>query len=149
MIIKGIKNAKITQNIFNLKLPFQLLNADCIASKKHILHAINQATSKTPITNNIWMEILVRASAQRQISNAIKTIGAKGENANICVVCDSEETFNIILEAVGGIPDEDILELRDSKINNIKKIYNIKENENDKEYIIKRVCERISIIEVI
>jgi len=41
------------------------------------------------------------------------------------------------------------LELRDSKINNIKKIYNIKENENDKEYIIKRVCEKISIIEVI
>ncbi|WP_292460281.1 KEOPS complex subunit Cgi121 [Methanothermococcus sp.] len=155
MIIKGIRNAKITNKIFNLKLPFQILNADLIATKKHVIHAINQAKSKKPITNSFWMEILVRASAQRQISHAIKIIGVKPDEkkkSNICVVCEDEETLNKLLDVVGGEVDDSVLELTPSKMENIKKIYNIKglddNNEYNKDDLVKRVCEKISIIEV-
>ncbi len=176
MIIVGIRNAKITNDIFSLKLPFQIFNADLIATKKHIIHAKNQAKSKKPITNSFWMEILVRASAQRQISNAIKIIGVKpnGKKSNICIVCEDEETLNKLLNLIGGEIDDSVLELTQSKIEIIKRTYNIKgldnnnynnhnnyTNEYNNEYnnkhnnkytneddLIKRVCEKISIIEV-
>lgn len=172
MIIVGIRNAKITNDIFSLRLPFQILNADLIATKKHIIHAINQAKSKKPITNSFWMEILVRASAQRQISNAIKIIGVKPDDikkSNICMVCENEETLNKLLNIIGGEIDDSVLELTKSKIENIKRIYNIKglgnnnynnyngkynksnnkyANEYNEDDLVKRVCEKISIIEV-
>ena len=156
MIIVGIKDTKITNDIFNLKLPFQILNADLIATKKHIIHAVNQAKSKKPITNSFWMEILVRASAQRQISNAIKIIGVKPDErkkSNICIVCEDEETLNKLLNTVGGEIDDSVLELTPSKMENIKRTYNIKGLDDNNEYnneddLVKRVCEKISIIEV-
>ena len=156
MMIVGIRDAKITSDIFNLKLPFQILNAYLIATKKHIIHAINQAKSKKPITNSFWMEILVRASAQRQISNAIKIIGVKPDErkkSNICIVCEDEETLNKLLNTVGGEIDDSVLELTPSKMENIKRTYNIKGLDDNNEYnneddLVKRVCEKISIIEV-
>ena len=153
MIIVGVRDAKIINDIFNLKLPFQILNADLIATKKHIIHAVNQAKSKKPITNSFWMEILVRASAQRQISNAIKIIGVKPDErkkSNICIVCEDEETLNKLLNTVGGEIDDSVLELTPSKMENIKRTYNIKGlDDNNEDDLIKRVCEKISIIEVI
>ncbi|WP_421077348.1 KEOPS complex subunit Cgi121 [Methanothermococcus sp. Ax23] len=156
MIIVGVRDAKIINDIFNLKLPFQILNADLIATKKHIIHAVNQAKSKKPITNSFWMEILVRASAQRQISNAIKIIGVKPDErkkSNICIVCEDEETLNKLLNTVGGEIDDSVLELTPSKMENIKRTYNIKGLDDNNEYnneddLVKRVCEKISIIEV-
>ena len=156
MIIVGVRDAKITKDVFNLKLPFQILNADLIATKKHIIHAVNQAKSKKPITNSFWMEILVRASAQRQISNAIKIIGVKPDErkkSNICIVCEDEETLNKLLNTVGGEIDDSVLELTPSKMENIKRTYNIKGLDDNNEYnneddLVKRVCEKISIIEV-
>lgn len=46
MIIRGIRGARINNEIFNLGLKFQILNADVVATKKHVLHAINQAKTK-------------------------------------------------------------------------------------------------------
>ncbi|MBW9222098.1 KEOPS complex subunit Cgi121 [Methanothermococcus sp. SCGC AD-155-C09] len=159
MIIVGLKNCNITEELFKLNLPFQILNGDLIATEKHILHAINQAKSKEPITKSFWMEILVRASAQRQISNAIEIIGAKvGKGRNICIVCPNEDVLNKILKYVGGEIDNLVLELNPKKIEGIKKIYDIKGpyeynckntlNEEYKENLIKRVCEKISLIEI-
>ena len=158
MIIVGLRNCDITEELFKLDLPFQILNGDLIATEKHILHAINQAKSKEPITKSFWMEILLRASAQRQISNAIGIIGAKvGKGRNICIVCPNEDVVNKILKYVDGEIDNSILELNPKKVKMIKKVYNIKEsyeyNRRDtmnKEYeeLIKRVCEKISLIEI-
>jgi len=161
MKIVGLRNCDITEELFKLNLPFQILNGDLIATEKHILHAINQAKSKEPITKSFWMEILVRASAQRQISNAIEVIGAKvGKGRNICIVCPDDDALNKILKYVGGEIDNSVLELNPKKIEEIKKIYNIKGsceydsknntlNEEYKENLIKRVCEKISLIEIL
>ncbi len=166
MIIKGIENCNVNEELFNLNLNFQIINSNCVATEKHILHAINQAKTKKNITNNFWMEILVRASGQRQISTAIKKLGVKGNNVDICVICDNIETFNKILEITKGKVNDNLLSLNLYKINIIKEIFNINENIdniinnnntnntndssiNEYDYLIKRVCEKISVIEII
>ncbi|HIQ39049.1 MAG TPA: hypothetical protein EYH53_03470 [Methanothermococcus okinawensis] len=151
MIVVGVRDCIIKEDIFKLDLPFQILNGDVIATEKHILHAINQAKSKEPITNSFWMEILVRASAQRQISTAIEIIGVKtGERRNICIVCSDEDTLEEVLKHTGGKIDNSVLDLNPEKLEKIRKIYDIKEEYfKDKEEVVKRVCEKISVMEII
>lgn len=149
MIIVGIRNGIITEDLFNKKLPFQCINADVVCTKKHIQHSINQSLSKKRITNNIFMEILVRCSAQRQISVAIKKLGVPlNKKSNICLVCENKEVLNKILPEIGGEIDNSVLELNNNKIKKIMEVYNIK-NFVSKEDLIMRVCEKISLIEVI
>ncbi|XRP97337.1 KEOPS complex subunit Cgi121 [Methanocaldococcus sp. 16A] len=142
MIIRGIRDAKINNDIFNLGLKFQILNADLIATKKHVLHAINQAKTKKPIARNFWMEILVRASGQRQINEAIKIIGAK--DGNICLVCEDEETFKKVHKLIGGEIDDSILEINEEKEKLIREVFDIKGFGN----VVERVLEKIALIEL-
>lgn len=55
----------------------QLLNADSIASKDHIIHGVNQAflafERGENLAKDISVEIVLRCSAQRQISKAFKS----------------------------------------------------------------------------
>jgi len=151
MIVVGVRDCTIKEDLFKLDLPFQILNGDVIATEMHILHAINQAKSKEPITNSFWMEILVRASAQRQISTAIEIIGVKtGEGRNICIVCPDEDTLKEVLKHTGGKIDNSVLDLNPKKLERIRKIYGIKEEYfKDEEEVVKRVCEKISVMEII
>ena len=151
MMVVGVRDCTIKEDIFKLNLPFQILNGDVVATEKHILHAINQAKSKEPITNSFWMEILVRASGQRQISTAIEIIGVKtGEGRNICIVCSDEDTLKEVLKHTGGKIDNSVLDLNPEKLERIRKIYDIKEGYfKDKEEVVKRVCEKISVMEII
>ncbi|XRO76535.1 KEOPS complex subunit Cgi121 [Methanocaldococcus sp. 10A] len=142
MIIRGIRDAKINNDIFNLGLKFQILNADIIATKKHVLHAINQAKTKKPIARNFWMEILVRASGQRQINEAIKIIGAK--DGNVCLVCEDEETFKKVHKLIGGEIDDSILEINEEKEKLIREVFDIKGFGN----VVERVLEKIALIEL-
>ena len=142
MIIKGIKDAEINNEIFNLGLKFQILNANLIATKKHVLHAINQAKTKKPIAKSFWMEILVRASGQRQIHEAIKIIGAK--DGNVCVVCEDEDTFRKVHELIGGEVDDSVLEINEEKEKLIREVFKIKGFGN----VVERVLEKISLIEL-
>ncbi|WP_457613755.1 KEOPS complex subunit Cgi121 [Methanocaldococcus sp.] len=142
MIIRGIKGARINNEIFNLGLKFQILNADVIATEKHILHAINQAKTKKPIAKSFWMEILVRASGQRQIQEAIKIIGAK--DGNVCLICEDEETFKKVHELIGGEIDNSVLDINEKKEKLIREVFKIKGFGN----VIERVLEKIALIEL-
>ncbi len=141
MYIRGIRGAKIKDEVFKIK-NCQILNAKVIATKKHILHAINQAKTKNMISKDFWMEILVRASGRRQISEAIKIFGAK--DGDVCVVCEDEETFNKIYKIIGGEIDDSVLELNEEKERIIKNVFNIKGFGG----IVERVLEKIALMEV-
>jgi tRNA threonylcarbamoyladenosine modification (KEOPS) complex Cgi121 subunit len=142
MIIRGIKGAKINNEIFNLGLKFQILNANLVATKKHVLHAINQAKTKKPIARNFWMEILVRASGQRQIHEAIKIIGAK--DGNVCLICEDEDTFRKVYELIGGEIDDSVLEINEEKERLIREVFKIRGFGD----IVERVLEKIALIEL-
>lgn len=68
----------------------QLLNADSIVSKNHIIHGVNQAflafERGENLAKDISVEIVLRCSAQRQISKAFKILGLKEGQMNLCAV---------------------------------------------------------------
>lgn len=64
----------------------QLLNADSIVSKNHIIHGVNQAQLAfrrgENLANDLSVEIALRCSAQRQISKAFGILGLKEGEMN-------------------------------------------------------------------
>lgn len=80
----------------------QLMNASAIAGELHVYQAciqsINSFNREINIAKDLGMEICVRASAQRQISKAIKILGLKKGENNICAVIIKEnDDFNGII----------------------------------------------------
>ena len=67
----------------------QLMNADAIAGKEHlqhgIIHAINAFKRGDNLAKDLGIEILIRTSAQRQISKAFDILGLKEGKMNIAV----------------------------------------------------------------
>lgn len=68
----------------------QLMNADAIAGKEHLMqgtiHAINAFKRGENLANDLGIEILLRTSGQRQISKAFNILGLKEDEMNIAVV---------------------------------------------------------------
>ena len=68
----------------------QLLNADAIYSFNHIIHGVNQAllafNRGENLAKDIGVEILLRCSAQRQISKAFEMLGLREDEMNLFVV---------------------------------------------------------------
>ncbi len=91
----------------------QLMRARGIAGEKHALHATAQAIKAFERNENtakdLGLEICLRASAQRQISKALKILGInKGKN-DLCVVAvDGGKSVQKKLENVLG-PKQKVL----------------------------------------
>ena len=68
----------------------QLMNADAIAGKEHLqqgtVHAIKAFERGENLAKDLGIEILIRTSAQRQISKAFNILGLKEGEMNIAVV---------------------------------------------------------------
>ncbi|MDR0911225.1 MAG: KEOPS complex subunit Cgi121 [Methanobrevibacter sp.] len=68
----------------------QLMNAKAIAGKKHlehgIIHAINAFKRNENLAKDLSIEILLRTSAQRQISKAFDILGLKTGKMEIATV---------------------------------------------------------------
>jgi KEOPS complex subunit Cgi121 len=137
------------KDITNNSCVIQLLNADGIAGKEHILHAAEQAIKafkrKQNIANDLGLEICVRASAQRQISKALEILGLKKGLNNICAViinCDSGVDKE--LELLLGKTDDTILK---PDIYSLNELYQISDEEIENSGGISRVMiERTSLL---
>lgn len=68
----------------------QLLNADSIVSERHVVHGVNQAflafERGENLAKDIGVEIVLRCSAQRQISRAFDILGLREGDMNLCAV---------------------------------------------------------------
>lgn len=123
----------------------QLLNADSIAGKNHIIHGVNQAflafERDENLANDISVEIALRCSAQRQISKAFKILGLKEGEMNLCAILincqDHDDDLSSVFTA-----DDDVLIPDEEKL---MKIYNIDEKElrniSVEEIIIDRITK--------
>jgi len=109
----------------------QLMDANGIAGRKHLLHGIvhgiNAFKRGENLANNIGIEICIRLSAQRQISKALDILGLKKGEMNIVAVfinCPDyfvDELNNIFHR------DDSVLNSNNALID----IYNISEKELD------------------
>lgn len=109
----------------------QLLNADGIAGREHIIHAAVHAIKaferNENIAKDLGLEICVRASAQRQISKALSILGIREGKMNICAVTvDCSEN---IMDELGNILDKRDDTALDPDEALLKDIYDISEGE--------------------
>ena len=103
----------------------QLLNADSIASKNHIIHGVNQACLAFErgenMAKDLSVEIVLRCSAQRQISKAFKILGLKEGDMNLCAVLINSKDYSQELSSI-FTRDDDVLIPDDDKLVEIYKI---------------------------
>lgn len=107
----------------------QILDSRFIAGEEHLRFAIEQAEKAFKRGENIsrefLVEVLVRASAQRQIKVALETLGLRGSK-KVVAICESlpEE-----LKEYGCEISEEVLRIDGEKYATLKKTFNVAEEE--------------------
>jgi tRNA threonylcarbamoyladenosine modification (KEOPS) complex Cgi121 subunit len=152
------KRKETQQNI-----DIQFFEADLIATQEHlyfaVLNALQAFKNKANLSKSIAMEIMLYASAQRQIQKAIIRAGIQPQTHNlaIAIVGDNpkqiETTLEAVTESIGTEPDERVLDLTKNKETKIKKIFEITEEElkilengDQKKAITNIIIERVALL---
>jgi tRNA threonylcarbamoyladenosine modification (KEOPS) complex Cgi121 subunit len=143
VMITGVRNAKIQnseQIIEQLRhvdglVESQILDAKNVAGVDHLLfaalNALKAQTEGKQLTTRLAVEILLYASGQRQIKNAIASLGVSPLSKKVAVIGiagkqDSLEKFKAKLaDILHGELDESILE--EGEEANIRRLFNITE----------------------
>lgn len=117
----------------------QFFDANLIATWEHLYFAVVDALmafkTKRNISRNLHIEIMLYASAQRQIQKAIELIGVKPGVVDVAVVGVNETSKAVeaalasISEHFCRIPNERVLELSSRKIQHIRQAFAITQDE--------------------
>lgn len=118
----------------------QALRPDRVAGAEHLffasLNALNAFKQKTNLCKGLPMEILLFASAQRQIKNAIKEFGLRENPSKLALVAVSrdrgklENLLWMALSLTKGKENEGVLDTwSKTKIEALRKAYGISERE--------------------
>lgn len=132
----------------------QIIDSRLIAGEEHIEFAVEQAEKAFKraenLSNDFFIEVLVRASTQRQIKKAIEIFGLR--NSREAILICREFPKEILKEYKC---EEASLEIDEKKYERIKELFNIDENEirtaarsgEKKENVLKNIVkERIALI---
>ena len=119
----------------NREAAVQFFDAKHVAGPQHMyfaaLNALNAFDKKTNISNNLAVEALLYASAQRQIKKAVEMLGIKQESSEVAALIMTEnrrektDYLRLVTKIIPGERDDSVLELTDKKIGNIKKLFRI------------------------
>lgn len=123
----------------NKQAQIQFFDAKNIAGKQHLyfaaVNALNAFNKKTNISNNLAVETLLYASAQRQIKKAVKMLGIKQDTTEVAALIISENRdekdhyINMVAQTLQGTRNDKVVELTAKKIATIKKLFKISDNE--------------------
>lgn len=110
----------------------QFLNADLIAGYEHVLtslkFAIRSWKKNRNIAKSLAMEVVLYASATRQIKDAIDKMGINPNSKGcIALIIDVEAIVDEVLRY--GEEDESLIEITKEKIPKLMEAFNIKESE--------------------
>lgn len=113
----------------------QFLDASLVAGWEHLqfaaLNALNAFRSKVNISSSLAMEILLYASAQRQIKEAVRLAGLKSTTSSVAVVILSENgnqidhILRVVSELLDGKRDDSVLDLTRDKVAGLKRFFGI------------------------
>ena len=123
----------------------QLLNADSVVSKNHIIHGVNQAflafERGENLANDLSVEIVLRCSAQRQISKAFKILGLREGEMNLCAVLIDSKDYTKDLSLL-FTRDDDVLIPNEDKLIEMYKISDEElQNMSVEEIIVDRITK--------
>jgi KEOPS complex subunit Cgi121 len=171
--IIGFRNVQIENiNAFlehfrrqNREAAVQFFDAKHVAGPQHLyfaaVNALNAFEKKTNISNNLAVESLLYASAQRQIKKAVEMLGIKQGSSEVAALIMTEnrhkktDHLHIVNKILPGERDDSVLELTDKKIGNIKKLFRISDLEFEaklekegleKEALTDLVIERMALL---
>lgn len=145
----------------------QLFNARKIATWKHIfiatINAIAAFKQKRNIASQLSLEILLYATAQRQIKDAINLLGVSEETKEVAILVLGEtekkvvSAFKQVVDFLNGKEEENLLEIfNEAKLNKLLNTFKISEEEinaviteeSKEEAVVKCIIDRISIFAV-
>ena len=171
--IVGFSNVKIENtNTFlehfrkeNKEAPIQFFDAKHVAGHQHMyfaaINALNAFKKKSNISNSLAVEALLYASAQRQIKKAVKMLGIKQNTSEVAALIMSKNSHKKenyifrVTETIPGKRNDNVLELTDKKIKDIKKMFDISDIEFkaklkkeglEKETLTDLVIERMALL---
>jgi KEOPS complex subunit Cgi121 len=171
--ITGFRNVKIkdaeefvktTRNETPRSNWIQLFDAKLVATWQHlyfaVLNALLSFENERNISKSVAMEVMLYASAQRQIRKAIQLVGVKRDSANVAVVIIGKNPDSIqaglsaVSKPIGVEPDETVLELTKEKTESIRKAFGISakeleaviEKKNVEQALVNLVIERTALL---
>jgi KEOPS complex subunit Cgi121 len=136
------------------KMIIQVLNADLIYGKDHLISAVEHAKRaiqrNTNTTNSLEMEILLYTSGERQLKLAIPKMGVKNGKSKIAFVLIAEKDISEkqLMETLSLKRDDKVLE---GDIDTLKK-FGINKHEIDtvnKEKYGDLILEKVAMVDII
>lgn len=143
----------------------QFFDASLIAGPEHLrfatLNALKAFRSRINISKSLGMEILLYASARRQIKEALARMGVKSSTRNVVVLVLTDKAAGrpTILKTISELlrckPDNSVIDLTSSKIANLKKLFGISDLElkarteckdNEKQALMDLVIEHMALL---
>lgn len=118
----------------------QLLKADLIAGREHLLFAARNAleafNGRNPRSKSLAVELLLYISCQRQISKAIRLLGVGPGDKRVVLVAlsDSKDVLEELTKTarlfVTGHPADDLIEINTKKkVAELRKVYGVTNRE--------------------
>jgi tRNA threonylcarbamoyladenosine modification (KEOPS) complex Cgi121 subunit len=148
LFIQGFRGARLIDSERVLRdlrglfeaVDLQLLRADRVAEKEHIIlaakNAVDSFRGKHRRAKRLSMELLLFASGEHQIVEAINLLGVTASSTELALVGLSETKLDPdvlssgVAKAVNGMPDDTVLDFdTPSKSAGLKRAYNISERE--------------------
>jgi KEOPS complex subunit Cgi121 len=171
--ITGFRNVKIEKADNFLKVirkekpqevDIQVFDANFVATWQHLyfaaLNALKAFKNGENISRSVEMEIMLYASAQRQIRKALDVIGVKDDTKSIALVVVGENpevveyAITIVSKQIVGEQDDMVLELQNDKRKTIQKVFQISEieinsivkNTSQEKALTDLVIERVALL---
>jgi KEOPS complex subunit Cgi121 len=142
----------------------QFFDAELVATWQHLYFAVLNALlafrSGRNASKSVAMEAMLYASAQRQISKALRFIGVKRDSKNVAVVVLGESPASVeallsaVAKRVGVEPDESVLAVSEEKARRIRQAFGITEREiktvarkgDGVQALVDLVIERVALL---
>lgn len=166
VLIAGLKNVEIEnpenflKKINEEKMPsveVQFFDANRIATWQHlyfaVLNALTAFKNERNISKSMAMEMLLYASAQRQIKRALENLGIKPKTSNAALVIFGDRdmtvksTLKLILQKAKAKRDDTVLEVTNEKIGEIRKVFGISDLEL--ETIMKKDNLKMALVDIV
>ena len=158
------KFLEIAQKDLPKSVLIQFFDATLVATWEHLFFAIINAVTafrnKYSISKSLAMEVMLYASAQRQIRKAIQLLGVKPTSANIAAIIIGEKpdsiemALSIISKNLNMDPDETVLMINKEKMVCIRDLFDITCEELDavsekgdfERAVVSLVIERMALL---
>ncbi len=122
-----------------VEVEVQFFDADLVATWEHLYFAVLNALvafkTKRNVSNSVAVELMLYASAKRQINKAIDLVGVKKGSGNVAAVVMGNHAKSVeagaeaVAKCMGKKPDETVLELNPEKVERIKRMFDVSETE--------------------